>query len=93
MSKEAESNPLSRNRENDDGNIEGNENKTQEAISSLRALTAGESDFISFVKCLEILALYIGLISILSEISIYLPRIPEQKFFITSYFDLSPPTI
>ena len=44
MSKEQESNPLSRNGENDDGNIEGNEVKTQEAISNLRTLIAGESD-------------------------------------------------
>lgn len=35
MYEEEESNPLSRNRENDDGNIEGNEIKIQEAISSL----------------------------------------------------------
>jgi hypothetical protein len=73
MSKEHESNPLPRNRESDDGNIGGNEVKTQEAISSLRALIAGESDVISFVKCLEILALYVGLIFILSEISMWLP--------------------
>jgi len=73
MSTEQESNPLSRNRENYDGNIEGNEIKTQEAISSLRALIAGESYFISFVKCLEIFALYVGLIFILCEISIWLP--------------------
>ena len=73
MSKEQESKPFSRNRENDDGKIEGNEVKTQEAISSLRTLIAGESDVISFVKCLEILALYVGLIFILSEVSICLP--------------------
>jgi len=73
MSKDQESNPLSRNRDNDDGNIEGNEVKTQEAISSLRTLIAGKSDVILFVKCLEVLALYVGLIFILSEISIWLP--------------------
>jgi hypothetical protein len=62
MSKEQESKPLSRNRENDDGNIEGNEVKIQEAISSLRTLVSGESNVILFVKCLDP-------IFILSEIS------------------------
>jgi hypothetical protein len=73
MSKDQESNPLPLNRENEDGNIEGNEIKTQEAISSLRTLIAGESEVISLVKCLEILALYVGLIFMLSEISLWLP--------------------
>jgi hypothetical protein len=63
MSKEQASKPLSRNRENDDGNIEGNEVKIQEAISSLRTLVSGESNVILFVKCLHP-------IFILSEISI-----------------------
>jgi hypothetical protein len=65
MSKEQQSKPLSRKRENDDGNTEGNEVKIQEAISSLRTLVSGESDVTLFVKCLEP-------IFILSEISIWL---------------------
>jgi hypothetical protein len=73
MSKKQEPNPLSRNGENDDRNVEGNEVRTQEAISSLLKLIAGESDVISFAKCLELLALYAGLVFVLSEISIWLP--------------------
>jgi hypothetical protein len=51
MSKEQESNPLFQNREND-GNIEGNEVKIQEAISSLRTLVSGENNVLLSVKCL-----------------------------------------
>jgi hypothetical protein len=57
MSKKHEPNPLYRNRENDDGNIEGNEATIHEAISSLRTLVSGESEIILFINSLEILVL------------------------------------
>ena len=63
MSKKEESNPLSRNRENDDGNMEGNDAKIHDAISSLRRLVSGESDVLLFIKCVELLVLYVDLIS------------------------------